>query len=46
MINTSNPLLDDRTLVQISSDKVSSGSDNLDTALVRLVVRLGTLEGG
>src|SRR3954470_7407079 len=44
VINTSNPLLNNRTLVQISSDKVSSGSDNLDTALVGLVVRLGALE--
>lgn len=46
VIHTSNPLLDNRTLVQIGSHKVSSRSDNLDTALVRLVVGLGTLERG
>lgn len=44
VVDTSNSLLDNRTLIQISSDKVSRGTDNLDTTLVGLVVRLGTLE--
>ena len=39
-------LLDDRTLVQIGRDVVGGGADELDTAVVRLVVGLGALEAG
>ncbi|CAF3651502.1 unnamed protein product [Fusarium graminearum] len=44
VVNTGNALLNNGTLIQISSNKVSGGTDNLDTTLVSLVVRLGSLE--
>ncbi|KZL64146.1 hypothetical protein CI238_00599 [Colletotrichum incanum] len=44
MVNSGNALLDDRALIQISCDEVGSCADDLNTALVRLVVRLGALE--
>lgn len=46
MINPRNPLLNNRTFIQVGSDEMRCGADNLDTTLVGLVVRLGTLEGG
>jgi hypothetical protein len=39
-------LVDDRTLVEVGSDIMRRGADQLDAAGVRLVVRFGTLETG
>lgn len=39
-------LLNDRTLVEIARDKVGSSANDLDTAIIGLVVGLGTLERG
>ena len=44
VVNACNALLNDRALVQIRSDEVSSGTDDLYTTLIRLVVRLCALE--
>lgn len=44
VVDSSDSLLDDGTLVQISSHEMRSGTDNLNTTLVSLVVWLGTLE--
>ena len=37
-------LFDDRALVQVGRDVVCRGANDLDTAVMRLVVGLGTLE--
>ena len=39
-------LLDDRALVEVGRDVVGRGADELDAAVVRLVVGLGALEAG
>lgn len=44
MINPGNTLLNDRALIQIRSNKMGRGTNDLDTALISLMVRLGTLE--
>jgi hypothetical protein len=44
MVGSRHALLNNRTLIQIRSDKVCGSSNNLDTALESLVVRLGALE--
>jgi hypothetical protein len=44
VVNACNALLNDRALIQIRSDEVSSGTDDLYTTLIRLVVRLCALE--
>ena len=45
MVDSGNALLNNGTLIQVRRDKVSSGTDDLDTALVGLVVGFGALEG-
>ncbi|SUS06260.1 exported hypothetical protein [uncultured Defluviicoccus sp.] len=42
--DTLDRLLDNRSLVEVLSHIMSGGADNLDTALVGLLVRLRTLE--
>src|SRR5262249_27227940 len=39
-------LLDDRAFVEVGGGVVRGGADQLDAALLRLVVRLAALEGG
>lgn len=46
VVDTHNILLNNRTLIQITGDKVRRSTDNLDTAVKSLVVRLSTLETG
>lgn len=43
--DTHNVLLDDWPLIEVAGDKVGSGANDLHTAVVSLVVGLGTLEG-
>lgn len=45
MIDPGNTLLDDGALVQVSGDEMRRRADDLDAALVRLVVGLCALEG-
>lgn len=45
VVHTNDVLLNDRALIEVAGDEVGSSTDNLDTAVVSLVVRLGTLEG-
>lgn len=45
MVHPRDLLLDNRALVQVRRDKVRRRADNLDAALVGLMVRLGALEG-
>lgn len=45
VVNPGDALLDDWALVQVGCHEVRRSADNLDTAVVRLVVRLGALEG-
>ena len=44
VVDADNVLLDNRTLIQIAGDEVRGGTDNLDTTVVGLVVRLGALK--
>lgn len=44
MVDAGDALLDDGAFIEVRRDKVCSGTDNLDAALVGLVVGLGTLE--
>src|SRR6478736_5051984 len=46
VIGPGDVLLDDRAFVQIRCHIVGRGADQLHTAVVRLVVRLGALEAG
>ena len=46
VVDAGHVLLDDGTFVQIGSDVVRGGADQLHAAIVRLVVRLGALEAG
>lgn len=46
VVSPGDTLLDDRTFIQVGSDKMSSSTDNLNTTLESLVVGLGTLERG
>lgn len=46
MVDASNALLNDGALVQVGCDEVGRGTDDLDAAVVGLVVRLGALERG
>lgn len=45
MVDARDALLNDGPLVQVRRDKVRRGANDLHPALVRLVVRLGALEG-
>lgn len=45
VVHTDDVLLNDRALIEVAGDEMGSSTDNLDTAVVSLVVRLGTLEG-
>ena len=44
VIDSGDPLLDNRALIQVRRNKVSSGTDNLDASVVCLMVGLGALE--
>lgn len=44
MIHPRDSLLNNRPLIQISRDKMRRSTNNLDTTIVRLMVRLGALE--
>lgn len=46
VIDPRNPLLDNRALVQVGRHEVRRGPDDLNAAVVRLVVGLGALERG
>lgn len=46
VVDPSHALLDDGALVQVGRDEVGRGADDLDTAVVGLVVGLGALERG
>lgn len=46
MVDPRNALLDNWAFVEIRRDKVCRGANDLDTAVVGLVVGLGALEGG
>lgn len=45
MVDSGNALLNDGALIQIRRDKVSSGTNDLDAALVSLMVGFGAFEG-
>ncbi len=44
MIDALHGLFDDRSFVEIGGDIMRRGADDLDAALVRLVIRLGAFE--
>ena len=44
MVHASDALLNDRAFIEVGGDEVGRGADDLDAALVRLVVGLGALE--
>lgn len=46
VVYASNALLNDGALVQVGRDEMGRSTDNLDAAVVGLVVGLGALEGG
>ena len=46
MIHPLDVLLDDWALIEVSRDIVRGGADDFDAAVMRLVIRLGTLEAG
>lgn len=46
MVHSHNILLDDRTLIEVAGDEMGSGADDLDTAIISLVIGLGALERG
>lgn len=46
MVDTGDTLFNNGALIQIGRDKVGRGADNLNAAVVGLVVGLGALEGG
>lgn len=46
MVHSDHVLLNNWSLIQIAGHEMSSGTDDLDTAIICLVVGLGTLEGG
>lgn len=45
VVDAGHALLDDGALVEVGRDKVRGGANDLDAALVGLVVRLGTFKG-
>lgn len=45
MVDAGDALLDDGALVEVGGDEVGGGADDLDAAVVGLVVGLGALEG-
>ena len=46
MIDPLDALLDDRPLVEVAGDEMRRRADQLDAAVMRLVIRLGALEAG
>lgn len=46
VVDSRNPLLNNGPLVQVCSDKMCRGANNLDSPFVRLVIGLGSFERG
>ena len=46
VVHTGHVLFNDGAFVQVGSDVMGGGTNQLHTAIVRLVVRLGALEAG